>query len=70
MSGEDKREIPHALETPGRLATPGEKFKLTEVKSEIKKMRPKKAPGHDRITGMILKELPDVGILTINHSHT
>jgi hypothetical protein len=37
MSVEEEREILHAPETPGRLETPVKKFKLTEVRSAIKK---------------------------------
>jgi len=68
MSGEEDREILHALETPGRLVTPIKKFKLTEVRSAIKQLRSKKASGYDIITGRFLKELPDVGIRAITHA--
>ena len=56
MSGDEEREILHALEIPSRLATPIKKFKLTEVRSAIKQLRSKKAPEYDLITGRTLKE--------------
>jgi hypothetical protein len=42
MSVEEEQEILHALETPGQLETPVKKFKLTEVRSAINQLRPKK----------------------------
>jgi hypothetical protein len=56
MSVKEEQEILHALETPGQLETPVKKFKLTEVRSAIDQLRPKKVPGR------ILKELPNIGI--------
>jgi hypothetical protein len=54
MSGDEEREILHALETPGRLETPVKKFKLTGQICH-KTIALKKTPGHDLITGRILK---------------
>jgi hypothetical protein len=65
MRGDEERESLHALEIPGRPETPVKKFKLTEVRSAIKQLRSRKAPGYNLITGRILKELPDVGITAI-----
>jgi hypothetical protein len=65
MPEEQEREILRALETPGRLETTGKKFKATEVRSAIQQLRSRKAPGHDVITGKVLKELPDIGIRAI-----
>jgi hypothetical protein len=67
MRGDEEREILHSLEIPGGPETPVKKFKLTEVRSAIKQLRSRKAPGYDVITGRILKELPDVGITSITH---
>jgi len=65
MPEEDEREILHALETPDRLVTTLEKFTLPEVRSAIKQLRSKQAPGRDLITGKIVQELPDIGIIAI-----
>jgi hypothetical protein len=35
VSSHEEREIPHALDTPGRLKTPVKKFKISEVRSAI-----------------------------------
>jgi hypothetical protein len=42
MTEEEEKEILYALETPGQLETPVKKFKLTEVRSAINQLRPKK----------------------------
>ena len=65
LSRSEEREIIHALGTPSRLNTPVKKFKLSEVRSMVNRLRSTKAPGYDLITGQILKELPDVGIKAI-----
>jgi hypothetical protein len=44
MSVEEEQEILHALEIPGQLETPVKKFKVTEVRSAINHLRPKKPP--------------------------
>jgi len=61
MPDEEEQDLLHALETPVQLATPVKKFKLTGLKYTIKNCI-EKAPGHDLITGRILKELPNVEI--------
>jgi len=43
MPEEDKQEILHVLETPGRLVTPVKKFQLPEVRTAIKNVL-KKSP--------------------------
>jgi len=43
MLVEEEQEILHAFETPGQLETPVKKFKLTEVRSAINQLRPKKS---------------------------
>jgi hypothetical protein len=65
LSRDEEEEILHALDTPSRLKTPVKKFKITEVRSMIDRLRSTKAPGYDLITGRILKELPDIGIKAI-----
>jgi hypothetical protein len=65
MPEEQEREILRALGTPGRLETTVKKFKVTEVRSAIQQLRSRKAPGHQLMTGKILKELPDIGIRAI-----
>jgi hypothetical protein len=65
LTDEEEQEILLAIKTPDRLQTPVPKFKKTEVRSAIKRLRSNKAPGHDLITGQILKELPDIGIRAI-----
>jgi hypothetical protein len=67
MTEEEEKEILHSLETPGQPETPVKKFKLTEVRSAINHLLPKKAPGYDLITDRVLKELPDFGIRAITH---
>ena len=62
MPEEDERETLHAVETPGRLVTPLKEFTLPEVRSVIKQLFSKKAPGRDVISEKIVQELPDIGI--------
>jgi hypothetical protein len=61
----DEEQNLHALDTPSRLKTPVKKFKSSEARSMINRLRSAKAPGYDLITGRILKELPDIGIKAI-----
>jgi hypothetical protein len=61
----EEQETSHALETPGQLETPVKKFKLTELRSAIKQLLPKKAPRHGLIIERILKELRDIGIRAV-----
>jgi hypothetical protein len=65
LSKDEEREILHALDTPSRLKTPVKKFKSSEARSMINRLRLTKAPGYDLITGRILKELPDIEIKAI-----
>ena len=61
MPEEYEREILLALETPGQLVTPLKEFTLPKVRSAIKQMRSRKAPGYDLIKGKIV-QIPDYQI--------
>jgi hypothetical protein len=65
LPSDEEREILHALDTPSRLKTPVQKFKISELRTAINRLQSTKAPGYDLITGRILKELPDIGIKAI-----
>lgn len=65
-SPEQDTKIFEFLDTPPSLLQPIKSIKLYEVKDIINSLQSKKAPGHDLITGIILKELPETGIRLIN----
>lgn len=51
------------LDAPLQLDVQIEKFTIKEAKSIInKEINPKKSPGYDKITGKMLKELPEIAI--------
>lgn len=43
------------------------KFKKNKIVSVINQLKPKKAPGYDKITPKMLKELPNIAVLHISH---
>ena len=58
---EVEREIATQTQPPENLQA----FTLRELKSEIKKLNPHRAPGIDLITAQMLKELPHEGYLNL-----
>ena len=50
-----------------QLDLPIKKFSITEVKTAINKLKCKKAPRYDLITGKILKELPEIGVRFLSY---
>jgi hypothetical protein len=63
----DKQDTPHPLLTNQQPVTPNKKFTVTEVRDVINKLRTTIAPGYYLITGVILKQLPEVGLLAITY---
>lgn len=59
---EEEEFIHQALDVPFQMDPPIRPVKISEIKSIIKGLKPKKAPGYDLITGKILKELPQEGL--------
>ena len=64
---EDKKKKKKKSYTPLKLLASWkpQSGNLTEVRFAINHLRPKKAPGHDLITGRILHKLPDIGVRAI-----
>jgi hypothetical protein len=59
-------EIFEYLDSPLQLSPPIPPFKPSEVRKTISEnLNPKKAPGLDLITGRLLKELPQKGVLLL-----
>jgi hypothetical protein len=58
---EEKEALIHLLETPYQLEPPINRLNRLESQ-EVNRLKTKKSPGYDLITGKILKELPIVGI--------
>jgi hypothetical protein len=54
----DSEDIIKFLEAPFQMSPPIKFFTVGEVKSSIKKLRPRKAPGYDYITAELLQHLP------------
>jgi hypothetical protein len=50
------------LKTTYQLEPPINHLKRAEVQEVINSLNPKKSSGYDLITGIILKELPTIGI--------
>jgi hypothetical protein len=50
------------LEAPYQLEPPLPRFRITEVKTIIKNLKPYTSPGYDLITGKVLQELPPLAI--------
>ena len=67
QTSNDKQDTPHPLGINKLPAIPIKKFTVPEVKVAINKLRSTKAPGHDLITGEILKKLPEVGLSAITY---
>lgn len=59
----DEEEIDSVLQQPFQLDLPLRHVRPEEVRSEIKKLDSKKAPGYDLVTPKILKELPNIAII-------
>jgi hypothetical protein len=57
-----KANLTSPLETPFQLEAPVNRLKRSEVHAIIHNLPPKKSPGHDLMTGKILKELPPLCI--------
>lgn len=55
---EAEREIRAYLETPLQMSLPIQAFTTYEIEKAIQNLPPHKAPGHDLITGEVLKKLP------------
>jgi len=66
MSAETDIEVEHFLNSPYQLDKPIPKTTYNEVKWFLKtKINANKAPGYDLITGKVLQELPEAGVLFI-----
>jgi len=62
----EEKTIKNELNAPHQMALPMKKIRINEVKNVIKsKIHPKKAPGYDLITGKVLQELSQKGLLAI-----
>ena len=64
FSNNEANEAPEQTEINGDNA-PIEYISFREVKQVIKRLAPKKAPGYDKITAQLLKELPDIGLVKL-----
>lgn len=67
----DSCNLPHDekvtefLEAPYQMDLPIKPIRYGEIIHEISNLKPKKAPGHDGITGLIAKNLPRKGLLLL-----
>lgn len=62
----EEEEIQDFLDSPEQLSLLMKNISINEIKETIKQLHSKKSPGHDLITGKILKELPDITIRLIS----
>ncbi|KAI5726243.1 hypothetical protein M8J77_025720 [Diaphorina citri] len=60
-------EIEQFLDTPCQMSMPIKPISPADIKFALKNIKKNKAPGYDLITGKILQELPDRGILLMTH---
>ncbi|KAI5729681.1 hypothetical protein M8J76_005309 [Diaphorina citri] len=60
-------EIEQFLDTPCQMSMPIKPISPADIKFALKNIKKNKAPGYDLITGKILQELPERGILLMTH---
>lgn len=66
ISQEEDNKIIEFLQAPYQMAPPIQAIKLQEIKTLIKNINSKKAPGYDLITGSVIKQLPDKALTALN----
>jgi len=64
---EEESVIHKYLEAPYQLSPQIRYYSKFEIKATILNLKTKKAPGHDRITAKLIKELPDKCLLLITY---
>lgn len=64
---DEQTNIQQFLEVPCQMAMPIKAISPSEIKFALRNIKKNKAPGYDMITGKILQELPDKGILLITY---
>jgi hypothetical protein len=62
---DEEEEIEDYLNTPCQMSLPIKAFSPKEVKEEISRLNPRKAPGYDLITGQLLQALPKKAIVLL-----
>jgi len=66
LSATEEETIMNELYVPHQMTLPMKKIRINEVKNVLMhKIRPKKAPGYDLITGKVLQELSQKGLRAI-----
>lgn len=68
ITEEEDDVIVKALDIPHQLATPIKSIKINEVRTTIaKNVNPKKSPGYDLISGVIIKQLPEKALRCLTY---
>jgi hypothetical protein len=62
---DEDEEMEDSLNTPCQMSLPIKALSSKEVKEEINRLIPRKAPGYDLITGQTLKALPKKAIVLL-----
>lgn len=64
-STNDDSDVAETLQSPLQMDLPIRPITLNELKTEIKNLNNKKAPGHDGVTSVIIKSLPENAIILL-----